>query len=280
MWRRMIVLVAVVAAGWWFMTLPNNHREHRKVRSSYDQAHSVNKKSMDDSVNPVIAQMKTDRKVDRAGLWNALKPGVNESVGLDNDENALHSRLDRLVPLHRQPIVQGYELSPTTYFPAFEPILVVMSRDDQICNGYRSHECAHADGIYQEGLPGEHKNKKTVLQVPKYGGDPNSFPGNYMAHIARVCNNGVCGEWVQTGFVYAVCQPGNEQQWFNGFAQIGRLVHTEDMFGGRGKFSFDAAPHPLARAACAENPDADIVPNLELPLEPLDPGIPVSVATN
>jgi len=198
---------------------------------------------------------------------DALKDFGSEDGARQADRQAALSRATGAIPVRRQQVVWGGDQAPRTVFPAYEDILVVLSPNDQVWTGSRPDESSRADGIYKGRWDEAFPNRKSVLQVPHYGGREDAQPGDYHAHIARLCNHGTCGDWVQTGFVYAVCgsrRPGDEQQWLNGVARVGRLEHTNDFFGGRGYYTFEAKPDPMAAKACRDHPGADIVPNLSL----------------
>jgi hypothetical protein len=281
------VLALVAIAGgcygfWWQHTRPSYYKEEAEVDAKISEMHDGNVAKLQNETKPRLMR-KWVKNVDVAGFKNGILPSATRSAELDNAKNAWLARATHRVPVRREKVLWGGQMAPRTMFPSYEPMLVVISRDDLICTGSRPYECSYADGLYKEGFSEKYPNRWTVLQVPGpnniYGGREGALPGNYHAHIARVCNNGRCGDWVQTGFVYAVCRPGNEQQWFNGFVRIGKREHVEDFFGGTGYFTFDADPDPLAQWACAEHPDKDIVPNLDLAFEPPDPGAPVPVST-
>ncbi len=260
--RNLIIVSVLLGLGfvYWYFTLPTYWREEKTVDSKIDQMHEANDAKL--NLETSTKQMKQWKKdVDTASFVHAILPSATRAAELDAGKEAWLARANRLVPVKRPPIVPGWQHEPLTYFPSAEPLLVTVSVDDRICSGDRPSECSKADGIYREGFRDVHPGKKTVLQDPEFGGDPNGLPGNYRALIARTCNNGACGAFEQTGFTFATCPgAGNVQLWTNGFTQVGPVSHREDYSGATGAYGFEVEiNNPLAQAACAANPGATIV---------------------
>jgi hypothetical protein len=243
--KKFIALAAILYGGYLVYDhsqRPDFWEAEAEMQTQLNREHAVNSLQLHNESEKLVAKAERTRKVStQADLHKKLMPSADRAAMLVDMGEAWKARAYRQVTLRLEPIVKGGQNLPISFFPAFEPILVVIPENDKICTGSRPNECASADGMYEDGYPEEHDNKLTVLQVPgkKYGGHEGAAPGNYHAHIARVCRmKDNCTEWVQTGFVYAVCGHGEEQQWQIGFVKIGGLQHNEDYFGGDGGFSF------------------------------------------
>ncbi|MBX4186744.1 MAG: hypothetical protein KW802_00575 [Candidatus Doudnabacteria bacterium] len=192
-----------------------------------------------------------------------LKGFASTDAERQTDCDAAEGRVTRHIPIYRQPVVWGYQMAWQEHFTASEPLLVVVSQQEQICTRSIDTECAYADGIYRDGTPSRHAGAKTVLQDPDQGGDEARDPGGYRSLIARECVGGGCGPAHETGFVFAACPANGRSTTFmlrtNDYTRVGPIPYNMDV--GLGKFTYEVTPDdPRVIAACKSHPAAGFIP--------------------